>query len=654
MLYDVVDAVPLLLAAAGLVFAYTTRPGSSPSARLDVVVVAWCAVSLLVKQIHFMTAAGLDWSASAGWGVACVPLLAAAALLVIPDRRWRIGCAWLLVCGVTLLLTIDRLYFAWFEDMFPTVGWLAIGNAAELSGGVRALATRGDAWPFLDVIVAFPMFLLGLRLPKERHWRAPLGFAGGVALLPAMLAGWQASAPIRADHTIVSQRFSNISLVERIGPLPFHIMDGWLVGRRALRHEFVSDDTFEQLFQWMKERSPLRAGAPPWFGAARGRNLIVIQVESLQEPMVDLRIDGHEVMPTLHKLASEHMYFPQVIDQTDEGRTSDAEWMMLTSQLPEPQGAAAFADAGNHVVGLPSVLAEHGYQSMSAVAFAPGFWNRRVIHPNYGFFRSYFAPDFTPGARVGWGLNDRDFLMQMVPRLESTHQPFMAWMVTLSLHYPFEDFPENLKAFSLGAREHTPFGNYVHGLNYFDRALNEFVEALRRDGMLDNSLLVVVGDHSAGLRWVPDVAHALGFSNDIAHWTLAERVPMMVRFPGDHPERIERAIGQVSFAPTVLNLLGIDASTLPYVGRNALGDTRDEPVIRRKGGWVTEKHLFLLRGAGHGTHCYDRGTGKDVDLSECDYGTPAALRKALLPRRINEFDLQQRLRARLVADASAR
>jgi phosphoglycerol transferase MdoB-like AlkP superfamily enzyme len=129
---------------------------------------------------------------------------------------------------------------------------------------------------------------------------------------------------------------------------------------------------------------------------------------------------------------------------------------------------------------------------------------------------------------------------------------------------------------------------------------------------------------------------------------------MMVRVPGAAPQLITKPLGQLDFAPTILNLLGIDASSLPYVGRNVLGSPGEEPIIRRKGSWVTEQHLFLLRGPANGSHCYDRKTLQDVPLGECDAESATALRKALLPRRIAELDLQQRLYARLAADAATR
>ena len=193
-------------------------------------------------------------------------------------------------------------------------------------------------------------------------------------------------------------------------------------------------------------------------------------------------------MPHLRRWTADSLRFTNVTDQTSEGRTSDAEFTTMTSLLPLDHGAVAFRYPGNHYTALPRVLAEHGYTTLSAVPFEAGFWNRRVMHPAYGFQSSLFEPDFQMTEQIGWGLNDRDFLQQMVPRLERLPRPFGAWLITLSLHHPFDGFPDRHKVLKLGALEGTSFGNYLHTMHFFDQALEDFKAALARDGLLDDSV----------------------------------------------------------------------------------------------------------------------------------------------------------------------
>ncbi len=339
------------------------------------------------------------------------------------------------------------------------------------------------------------------------------------------------SAPRVLASTPLDQMFRARSVVEQLGPFGYHAYDTWNYLRGTWLRRPATDAQVDEALAWLRERAPLRA-AGAGFAAAQGKNLIVVQVESLQDFVVDFTVGGQEVMPHLRRWTGDSLRFTNVTDQTSEGRTSDAEFSTLTSLLPLDHGAVAFRFPGNHYAALPRVLTERGYATLSAVAFEPGFWNRQVMHPAYGFQRSLFEPDFQMTEQIGWGLNDHDFLQQMVPRLEQQPRPFAAWLITLSLHHPFESFPDAHKVLKLGALEGTSFGNYLHTMRFFDTALEDFKAALARDGLLDSSMLVVFGDHDAGFARDASLARTIGIGTDGAAWTLNDRIPLFIRAGG--------------------------------------------------------------------------------------------------------------------------
>ncbi len=399
----------------------------------------------------------------------------------------------------------------------------------------------------------------------------------------------------------------------------------------------------------VRGRAAQRAGTGPSFAAAAGKNLIVIQVESLQDFAVDYRINGQLVMPHLHRWSDDGLRLTNVTDQTSEGRTSDAEFTALTSLLPLDHGAAAFRYAGNHYVGFPRVLTEHGYSTLSAVPFEAGFWNRRVTHPSYGFQESLFEPAFQLTEQIGWGLNDHDFLQQTIPRLERMRPPFAAWLITLSLHHPFDGFPEAHKVLRLGALERTPFGNYLHTMRFFDTALDDFQAALARAGLLDDTMLVVFGDHDAGFAHSDVIAGTVGIDSDVASWELNDRVPFLIKWPrSTSPQvtgRLPIAAGQSDFAPTLLALLGIDPARLPYVARNLLGQATDVPIVRPYGDWLDRTHVFISRSrAEHGDECYETTEASRVDPEQCAAANARALRTRDVARLVVTEQLREALR----------
>jgi phosphoglycerol transferase MdoB-like AlkP superfamily enzyme len=622
--------------------------------------VLWCAATLAAKPLILTHAALLEPTAVAYWLIvaiaAVVPL---GGLLLLPRRvRPSVLVAFGIFCS--LLILGDVIYYRFFGDVLSAPAVLAVHQTGHVWGSIGSLITPGLLWLVADWPIAV---WLAARLSREP---APPALSSGVresvavmVVVGTLLVSAAAlSVPRVLASTPLDQMFRARAIVERLGPFGYHMYDAWNYARSRWFRRPATPAQIDDAVAWFRERAPLRAGGQS-FGAARGRNLIVVQVESLQDFAVDFTVAGQEVMPHLRRWADDSLRFTTVTDQTSEGRTSDAEFTTMTSLLPIDHGAVAFRMPGNHYTALPGVLTEHGYSTLSAVPFESGFWNRQVMHPAYGFQRSLFEPDFQMTEQIGWGLNDHDFLQQMVPRLEQLPRPFAAWLITLSLHHPFESFPDQHKVLKLGALEGTSFGNYLHTMRFFDQALADFKDALARDGLLDSSVIVVFGDHDAGFTRDPGLARTIGIGADDVAWALNDRIPLFIRAGGAVPaggakqDLIgERAMpaGQTDFAPTILALLGIDPAPLPYLGRNLLGASGVRPVPRPYGDWLDTKYLF--RAGSADASCYDLSLRKIVAATACADENARARRARELSRLIVIDDLQQQLRARLAADVS--
>jgi lipoteichoic acid synthase len=645
--------LPLLAALVGLVVLARRRKRLPVPPALDAYAgaadVVWCAVVLTAKPLVVLHDALLEPTPVAYWLIVLAGVVPPVAAWLVLPRRGRV---WTLVSmGVvgSLVVLGDVIYYRFFGDVLSAPALLGAHQAGHVWGSIRSLLSPGLVWLVADWPVAI---WLGIRLSRgEGPTVAPRRrLIVATAVVAALAAGGLAlSAPRVLASTDLAQMFRDRSVVEQLGLFGFHGYDGWNYARSTWLRPPVDDADVRDALSWFTARAPLRAGTSgagaARFGAARGRNLIVVQVESLQDFVVDFRVRGQEVMPHLHRWSDDSLRFTNVTDETSEGRTSDAEFTTMTSLLPLDHGAVAFRYPGNHYTALPRVLADQGYRTLSAVAFESGFWNRGVMHPSYGFAQSLFEPDFELTDQIGWGLNDRDFLQQMVPRLERLPRPFAAWLITLSLHHPFEDFPDRHKTLDLGTLDRSPLGNYLHAMRFFDDALEQFKTALARNGLLDSSVVVVFGDHDAGFPRDSALARAIGIDADEAAWSLNDRVPLFVRVPapvGEWRGTRGDAAGQTDVAPTLLALLGVDPAKFPYVGRNLLGAPGAGPVPRPYGDWLDAQHLFLTRRSTPA--CYDLAR-RIVAADACREGDREARRERDVSHRVVTEDLQQRLRA---------
>ena len=605
---------------------------------------AWLLISLTSKQRAVLDAAHMAPLPGSMW-ITLSGMATCALLLIVLPHRIR---PWVTLAGVAALsfvILADVVYVRYFGEVLSLAAVAAGRQVSAVHASIASLLHRRDVWLGADLIPGIVLILAVRKLPKP-HWRGVRGVAAiclGIALIPGIRTVWQAE---HAAHGAFVQVFQNMFIVQRVGVLNEHLADIWSNLREHVFRAPLSREERADAISWFEERRPLRRGEGRFFGAAKGMNLLMIQVESMQGFVVGLKVKGQEVTPNIDHWLPGCLWFPHCTDQTAQGRTSDGEITTQISLLPRAKGAYVFAYPHNHVVGLAGLLKAHGYHTLSAVAFQPNFWNRRLTHPAFGYTENLFASDFKPGERIGWGLNDRDFLLQMEARLARTPQPFCAWLITLSLHHPFEGFPDHLKELDVGSWEGTPFGNYMHTMHFFDKALKAMVDRLAADGLLDHTVIVIWGDHDAGFAWTPKLAQAIGRPHNEAGWYIAGRVPLIIHVPGAHAPRgtFRMAAGHTDVAPTVAALLGVDAANVAWVGRNLLGHPGHGPMPRRYGSWVSDRHIYANHGPGWANGaCYDFRTLARLPVAACRAEDEAARHEMEVSALVEHYDLQRKI-----------
>ena len=252
-----------------------------------------------------------------------------------------------------------------------------------------------------------------------------------------------------------------------------------------------------------------------------GKNVIVIHGESLQENLMSLSFNGQEVTPNLNKLAEEGMFFSNFYSPVSVGTSSDAELMFNTSLLPTKSGTAFVSYSDRTYNATPKLLGEKGYYTFSMHGNNADFWNRRNMHNSLGYDRFYSKEDYnvTKENTVGLGINDYAFFDQSVQKIKKIAEKNDKWygtLIMLSNHTPFAevdkygDFPVDIKEtvtkedgtteeVTYPYMEGTKLGNYFKSAHYADGAIGELINRLDEEGLLDNTVVVIYGDHDAKL-----------------------------------------------------------------------------------------------------------------------------------------------------------
>lgn len=317
-------------------------------------------------------------------------------------------------------------------------------------------------------------------------------------------------------------------------------------------------------------------------------------------------------MPTLRRWAEAGTHVA-LADQTGDGNTSDAELLALASLYPLERGAAAFLRAHTPHHTLAQVLGAAGVRTISAHPFRGSFWNRSVVHPAYGFERSWFDDAFAPGPTVGWGLSDRAFLGQLARKIVRSASPVFVYAITLGLHHPYEAMPPRLSSLDLAAEPDLagrPLGNYLLAARHLDDALADFERTLRNAGRWDDTVVVVFGDHDPRL---PPGGRLAAFQAAGATRVPVPTVPLVLHGAGRRPPA-RRLAGAIDIAPTLLDLLGfVPPETM--IGASVFAPV-DRPVLAPRFGVVAGDRILSFASS-DGVRC-TRPDGRALPSEACD------------------------------------
>ena len=363
-------------------------------------------------------------------------------------------------------------------------------------------------------------------------------------------------------------------------------------------------------------------------GAFAGKNIIMIQVEALNTMVMQKQIGGVEITPNLNAIINESWYFPNTYSQTGMGNTADAEFI-VNSSLYSPKGqAASVVYVGRALPALPRLLGEKGYDTFTLHPNQVAYWNRKELYATLGFSRFYDMTFFHNVDKLNqMGSSDEVLFKkgnELLRQVDASATPFYAQFITLSAHGPFDVVPQARRPLQTPKDlKGSLMGDYISSESYSDLAVGQFISQLRADGIWDDSIVIIYGDHTAmnenslSGKDGRGAKELLGRSYSAAD---RQRVPLIIHLPGQTRAKVVTATaGQVDIMPTIADLVGLDLRGTPHMGRslfvnsNALVPTRSY----LPGGTYANDTTVFMPGVGYKDgKAVSIETGGQVDKTE--------------------------------------
>lgn len=511
----------------------------------------------------------------------------------------------------TALLMFNVIYYREFTD-FMTIntifGYSTVSQG--LSGSSFALLKPQDIIIVADIIIVVLGFITGfLHLDKR-----PIPRVQALALTSFSLFCLVLNITLGeiSRPQLLSRTFDRNYLVKYLGIDTYMVYDGLKTARNSQVRNKAGSSDLNNIINFT--RNHYAEPNSKMYGIAKGRNVIVIHLESFQQFLINYKLNDKEVTPFLNSLynSKETYSFANFFNQVGQGKTSDAENMLETSTYGLSQGSLfSILGTDNTFEGAPAILDQsQGYTSAVFHGNSGSFWNRNNVYKNLGynyfFDSSYYNTD--ANNLTEYGLKDKLLFHDSVKYLERLQQPFYAKFVTVSNHFPFALDDQNT-SFDKANTSDASINNYFVTAHYLDQAVQEFFEYLKKSGLYDNSIIVLYGDHY-GISDTRNLKLASLLGKSSSTWsdfdnTQMQRVPFMIHIPGTKDGGVQTQYGgEIDVLPTLLHLLGIDSRDYIQFGTDLFSSKHDQVVAFRNEDFITPKYTVV------GNTIYQNSTGK--------------------------------------------
>lgn len=548
-----------------------------------------------------------------------------------PKNRFKYYFTWSII--LTLVCFINSIYYTNYVS-FTSFSLLA--TSLQLAGVSDALGTIMEIKDFVYWWAPLMLIFAHRKLLKSGYYsKVKTAEKVRISVLKclvaaAIVAGAFISTLTGTDLSRLYKQWNREYVVMKFGIYVYQSND-LIASLKPQISPLFGYDTAAKEFREYYEEYPQDSEDNEYTDILKGKNIIVIHAESFQNFVMDTEINGVELAPNMKKLASEGMYFSNFYSQESVGTSSDSEFTYSTSLLPASSGTVFVSYWDRYYPSIQKYLSNDGYYVFSMHANKGNMWNREVMHKQLGYDRFYnYTKDYDIDETIGLGLSDKSFFRQSVQKIKKINKKYDKYyglLIMLTNHTPFEgledttdlDLTYTYKTTDPETGEETEvvnnylkdttLGKYFTTVHYADQAIGELVDNLDKEGLLDDTVLVIYGDHDAKIKrseydyyynYNPETDSK--YSSDDPRYDeftkyeyeLNRKVPFIIWTKDkDLQKKINKEVttvtGMYDVLPTLGNMLGIDT---PYALGHDVFSTDDHFVVFPNGNWITDRMYY--------------------------------------------------------------
>lgn len=318
-------------------------------------------------------------------------------------------------------------------------------------------------------------------------------------------------------------------------------------------------------------------------GYFKDKNLIVIMLESVNEIAIN-----EEYFPTLYKIYSEGWSWKNNYSPRNTCPTGNNEFSALTS-LYSINNTCVARDYKNNTYyeSLFNLFSNKGYTVTSYHDYTEKYYPRSTIHKNMG--STYYGPTelkIKISTQYAQWPSDIELIEKAYPII-TENEKYFAFLTTVTSHAPYNTNSEYGNKYLNKFKDlnvSTDMKRYLSKLTEVDLALQTLMEKLEQDGTLDDTVIVLFGDHYPYSINTNTISQILG---DIESPD-EDKTPFVIYNSKLEPKVHEEYTSYINILPTLANLFDLDYDARLYMGEDLLSDNYQSLVIFPNGSWKNE------------------------------------------------------------------
>ena len=385
---------------------------------------------------------------------------------------------------------------------------------------------------FVLIVMHFGLKRVGHFDSVEKNEVSKIRFLNTI-IVNLIILGFFISMLSTKDISRLKKQWYREYVVMEFGIYTYQINDVYSAVKTKLNSMFGYDEAAKEFREYYADK-PDEHLPNAYTNVFAGKNVLVIHAESIQNFLIsdDFRggkpatFNGEEVTPNLNRLAHEGIYFSNFYAQESAGTSSDTEFTFNTSLMPATSGTVFINYFNREYVTTPKLLKELGYYTFSMHGNKGSAWNRDRMHPSLGYDKFYNRNNaYEIDEEIGLGLSDKSFFKQSVEIIKDIDKENEKWyglLIMLTNHTPFSDInnyeEESGEYFDVDYKyevtnedgtveeksapymDGTKLGNYIKSAHYADEAIGDLIEEMDEAGLLENTIIVIYGDHDNKLK----------------------------------------------------------------------------------------------------------------------------------------------------------